>query len=317
MRPHPSGDNANNDPEVPITCTDMTIGEFSLLTGLTPKALRLYDERGILKPAAVDPLTGYRWYTCEQVRHGATLWALRQGGVPLAELDQVETFDVEGFRERQQVKRTMEDTALRMALAYQSIEVADWPVSAAAAAAQPWIATCISITLHEDSNPQDVFLPLPDALERHRSALGVLLRTYGNDTDAPWWTTAGRSAVGDVSTVEMRVCVPAERDQRSLDWDGFVADLRAALDDASLPVVAGVLPPRLEVFCTADVDHDDERASMASDLAMRLAIDAYIRDRNLRPLTPHTRAVCTGPSSMSPTVTVRDVALLRTPTLCQ
>ncbi len=33
----------------------MTISEFPVLSGLTPKALRLYDERGILKPVAVDP----------------------------------------------------------------------------------------------------------------------------------------------------------------------------------------------------------------------------------------------------------------------
>jgi effector-binding domain-containing protein len=39
-----------------------TIGEFSKITGLTVKALRLYHEKGIIKPHLVDEQTGYRYY---------------------------------------------------------------------------------------------------------------------------------------------------------------------------------------------------------------------------------------------------------------
>ena len=38
----------------------LTIGEVSKLDGITAKALRYYDAHNILKPAAVDPATGYR-----------------------------------------------------------------------------------------------------------------------------------------------------------------------------------------------------------------------------------------------------------------
>ena len=38
----------------------MTIGEFAREAGLTPKALRLYDEMGLIVPADVDPVSGYR-----------------------------------------------------------------------------------------------------------------------------------------------------------------------------------------------------------------------------------------------------------------
>ena len=34
------------------------IGRFSQITRLTPKALRIYDEMGLLPPARVDPDTG-------------------------------------------------------------------------------------------------------------------------------------------------------------------------------------------------------------------------------------------------------------------
>ena len=39
-----------------------TIGEFSKITGLTIKALRLYHEKGIIEPHLVDEKTGYRYY---------------------------------------------------------------------------------------------------------------------------------------------------------------------------------------------------------------------------------------------------------------
>lgn len=37
----------------------LTIGEVAKLDGITAKALRYYDAHNILKPAAVDPATGY------------------------------------------------------------------------------------------------------------------------------------------------------------------------------------------------------------------------------------------------------------------
>ncbi|MBE0975558.1 MerR family DNA-binding transcriptional regulator, partial [Escherichia coli] len=40
----------------------MTVGEFALATGLSVKALRFYDERGLLAPADVDVDSGYRRY---------------------------------------------------------------------------------------------------------------------------------------------------------------------------------------------------------------------------------------------------------------
>jgi len=36
------------------------IGRFSKMTRLSVKALRLYDENGLLPPAHVDPSSGYR-----------------------------------------------------------------------------------------------------------------------------------------------------------------------------------------------------------------------------------------------------------------
>src|SRR4051794_24786591 len=51
----------------------VSIGEFSRLSRLSAKALRLYDELGLLVPAHVDAETGYRWYAITQLDH-ARLW---------------------------------------------------------------------------------------------------------------------------------------------------------------------------------------------------------------------------------------------------
>lgn len=64
----------------------LSIGEFSGFTGLSVKALRHYDEKGVLVPAEVDAQTGYRRYGEEQVREGVIIRALRDADVPLPDL---------------------------------------------------------------------------------------------------------------------------------------------------------------------------------------------------------------------------------------
>src|SRR5205085_9242128 len=67
----------------------MQIGRFSRLTGLTVKALRHYDEIGLLRPAAVDPETGYRTYTSEQVERAELIRTLRTLELPLDEITEL------------------------------------------------------------------------------------------------------------------------------------------------------------------------------------------------------------------------------------
>ncbi|MCX4639442.1 MerR family DNA-binding transcriptional regulator [Streptomyces platensis] len=40
----------------------LTIGVFARRVGLAPSALRFYDDCGLLRPARVDAVTGYRRY---------------------------------------------------------------------------------------------------------------------------------------------------------------------------------------------------------------------------------------------------------------
>ena len=50
----------------------LSIGRFADATGLTVKALRHYDEIGLLVPARVDPDNSYRYYDLAQVETAVT-----------------------------------------------------------------------------------------------------------------------------------------------------------------------------------------------------------------------------------------------------
>jgi PPM family protein phosphatase len=69
--------------------TLLTIGAFARSARLTPKALRLYDQLGLLTPAAVDPESGYRLYDPGQLQQARLIARLRRIGMPLAEIRDV------------------------------------------------------------------------------------------------------------------------------------------------------------------------------------------------------------------------------------
>jgi len=67
----------------------LTIGAFARLARLSPKALRLYDDLSLLPPAHVDPDTGYRWYSPDQLARARQVAWLRQLDMPLARIRKV------------------------------------------------------------------------------------------------------------------------------------------------------------------------------------------------------------------------------------
>ncbi|MFE1907514.1 MerR family transcriptional regulator [Streptomyces gardneri] len=67
----------------------MTIGEFARASRLSAKALRRYDELGLLTPARVDAYSGYRYYAAAQVERARLVAWLRRIGMPLTEVRDV------------------------------------------------------------------------------------------------------------------------------------------------------------------------------------------------------------------------------------
>jgi DNA-binding transcriptional MerR regulator len=67
----------------------MTIGQFAEIALLSPKALRIYAERGLLEPVRIDPASGYRYYSRAQAPTGRLISLLRAAGVSLEETARV------------------------------------------------------------------------------------------------------------------------------------------------------------------------------------------------------------------------------------
>ncbi|MGD1898781.1 MAG: helix-turn-helix domain-containing protein [Phormidesmis sp.] len=65
------------------------ISAFSRLGQVSVKALRLYDQRGLLTPARVDPETSYRYYKVEQLHRLHRILALKAMGLSLEQIGQL------------------------------------------------------------------------------------------------------------------------------------------------------------------------------------------------------------------------------------
>jgi DNA-binding transcriptional MerR regulator len=95
----------------------MPIGEFAAASRLSQKALRLYGDNGVLAPAWVDPDSGYRYYSPDQLRTATLVALLRRAGMPLAGIrsflreptvEQVDAYErnvADEFAERRRVLR--------------------------------------------------------------------------------------------------------------------------------------------------------------------------------------------------------------------
>ena len=62
------------------------IGMFAQMNHITIKALRFYDEQGLLSPAFVDSENGYRYYTMNQMADIHRITALKQAGFTLDDI---------------------------------------------------------------------------------------------------------------------------------------------------------------------------------------------------------------------------------------
>jgi DNA-binding transcriptional MerR regulator len=99
----------------------LTIGEFSRVTHLSVKALRHYDEVGLLQPAHVDSSTSYRHYATAQVPTAHVIRRFRDLQMPLEQIRAVLQADDVDARDRaivdhlQRMEKTLELTQATVA----------------------------------------------------------------------------------------------------------------------------------------------------------------------------------------------------------
>src|SRR5580704_11437813 len=67
----------------------LTIRDFSRVTFLSVKALRYYHRVGLLEPAEIDPVTGYRRYTSVQIPVAQVIRRFRDLNMPLDDIGSV------------------------------------------------------------------------------------------------------------------------------------------------------------------------------------------------------------------------------------
>jgi len=66
-----------------------SIGEFARLGTVSVRTLRHYDEIGLLRPAKVDPQSGYRYYSASQLGQLNRIVALKELGLSLIQAKQL------------------------------------------------------------------------------------------------------------------------------------------------------------------------------------------------------------------------------------
>ena len=64
----------------------LKIGEFARLGQVSVQTLRYYDDLGLIKAGEVDPFSGYRYYTLEQLPRLLQILALKDLGVSLQQI---------------------------------------------------------------------------------------------------------------------------------------------------------------------------------------------------------------------------------------
>lgn len=68
---------------------ELSIGAFARRSRLSMRALRLYEQLGVLKPVRVDSHNGYRWYAERQLALARLIGMLRTLEMPLAQVAEV------------------------------------------------------------------------------------------------------------------------------------------------------------------------------------------------------------------------------------
>lgn len=92
------------------------IGDFSRLTLVTVKALRHYDRLGLLKPAEVDPATGYRFYTSAQLPQLNRILALKELGFSLDQIKHLLEAELSPPQFQQMFRRKEEEVRNQIAV---------------------------------------------------------------------------------------------------------------------------------------------------------------------------------------------------------
>ncbi|GLZ59767.1 MerR family transcriptional regulator [Micromonospora parva] len=195
-----------------------TIGDFARLGRVSVRMLRHYDSIGLLRPASVDPHTGYRFYRADQLRRLNRVIALKELGLTLEQVraivdDAVDVAELRGMlrlRRSQLAEQLAADTArlaavearLRMIESEGRMTTQDVVLKEIAPVRVAELTAVAASYQGEDIGP--VIQPLYPELFRRLSAAGV----NPSGPAVAWYEPA--DAGGDAVVVHAGVLVDAE-----------------------------------------------------------------------------------------------------------
>ena len=291
----------------------LLIGAFGRLVGLTPSALRFYDDCGLLEPASVDPATGYRSYRLDQRERAVLLRDLRELGLPLpavrAVLDgapQDAVSIIEGHVQQLEARLAPARRTAASLLSVLTGEATQWCVQLAgpelasairqvapAAAVVPDVPALVCVLLEVDGDEVRLV-----ATDRHRLAVRVLRARSGPATPrsvlvpatglaelAAW---ALRHEVVTIGSATGTLELSAGHEVRELPVaDAAFPDYRALLDALAPPRARAVVDrlALLDVLLAGDLP-----APVAMDVGSDQIVVSTPDGRTRHALS----AVCTG-----------------------
>ncbi|MCI0390733.1 MAG: MerR family transcriptional regulator [Acidobacteria bacterium] len=172
----------------------LRIGDFARLSQMSVKALRFYDEIGLLKPTFIDRTTGYRYYAPYLLARLNRILAFKELGFSLAEIASLMQTDLSDEQMRRELERKRVELSQRIALEQSQLARLDallQPLAGEVTKQQITLkkipaALVASIRAEIDSYDQadELFIELQHYLRRHKC---------GGQRAAIWHACAGRN----------------------------------------------------------------------------------------------------------------------------
>ena len=183
------------------------IGDFSKLARLSVKALRFYDEVGLLKPTYVDRDTGYRYYSATLLPRLNRILALKELGLSLVEIVHLLEGDLPVDRVRESLQNRRAELTRRiereraqlaevdawLAQIEQAGRVPEYEVAVKQVA--PRLVASVRDTLSSYADADDLFDELYSSFKQRGAPLG---------RGAIWHTCAGRRRSIDCEAILFR-----------------------------------------------------------------------------------------------------------------
>ena len=195
----------------------LSIGPFAKITGLTVKALRHYDQIGLLRPAHVDDSSSYRYYTLAQARTAEAVRKLRALEVPLDEIRTMLECPPAELRERLAVHRArLEGRAVETRRILAELgRIIDGKESLVPQSSEAEVRSAMEIrdvpeerivAVHDEATEETITRVIPQAIERVH---GFLKSTGVDPAGAPMCVSSPWS---DEGTIELETGWPVAVD---------------------------------------------------------------------------------------------------------